>query len=380
MRVALIRGGLLRSWELANYELPAGRVDVIASHAVRLGPPAERFKTRRLRSATDLTTRLGPRIFGAVELLAGSPEYLWGLERTLRGYDIAHAAELVYPFTQQAVRARGAGACRRVVATVMENIPFKPYPNPLVAARAREVAAGVDRFVAVTERARLHLRCAGVADERITVLPMGTDLDAFRPLAGERRPGPLRILSVARLEPAKGVEDVVVAAGLLAQRGCAVEVSMVGAGPLARRLLEIAGQMGIAEQVRVLEVPWEDLPRVHHDHDIFVLDSAPTRWWQEQFGFAVIEAMASGLPVLVGGSGSLPEVVGRPECLVRPHDPEDLAGALGRLAADPALRDREGRLNRERAVDHFDRRAIAANLQEIYEQVLSEPMTMDPSR
>ncbi|MEA2363956.1 MAG: alpha-maltose-phosphate synthase [Thermoleophilaceae bacterium] len=373
MRVALIRGGLLRSWELANYELPAGRVDAMASRTVRLGPPADRFEVRRLTSATDFTTRLGPRAFGAVELLAGSPEYLWGLERALRGYDIAHAAELVYPFTQQAVRARAAGACRRVVATVMENIPFKPHPNRLIAARAREVATGVDRFIAVTEGARLHLRCAGIPDERITVLPMGTDLDAFRPHAGERRPGPLRVLSVARLEPAKGVEDVVVAAGLLAQRGCAVEVSMVGAGPLAPRLLEIAGRMGIAERVRVLAVPWEKLPELHRDQDVFVLDSAPTRWWREQFGFAVIEAMASGLPVLVGGSGSLPEVVGRSECLVRPHDPQDLAEALGRLAEDPSLRRREGQLNRERAVGHFDRREIAARLQQIYEQVLSEP-------
>jgi glycosyltransferase involved in cell wall biosynthesis len=371
MRVALIRGSLLRSWELPNYEIPGVRVAPIVSRGVRLGPPAERFEIRRLRSAADLTARLGPRAAGGVELLAGSLEYMWGLEKALRGYEIAHALELTYPFTAQAVRARRAGACRRVVATVMENIPFKPHPNPRVAARAQVVAQGVDHFIAITERARLHLKYAGVPDQRITVLPLGTDTDVFRP-ARQRREGPLRVLSVARLEPAKGVEDVVIAAGMLRERGVEIELSLVGAGPLERRLRDIASQLHIDARLRVLAAPWTDLPGVYRDHDVFVLASAPTRWWREQFGFAVVEAMASGLPVLAGDSGSLPEVVGESEWLVRPHDPLAIADALERLAGDPQLRARQGKLGRERVLAHFDQRTIRERLLEIYERVLSE--------
>jgi glycosyltransferase involved in cell wall biosynthesis len=296
---------------------------------------------------------------------------MWGLEKALRGYDIAHALELTYPFTAQAVRARRAGACRRVVVTVMENIPFKPHPNARVAARAREVAQGVDRFIAITERARWHLRYAGVPDHRIIVLPLGTDTEVFRP-AEERRGGPLRVLSVARLEPAKGVEDVVIAVGMLRERGVDVELSLVGAGPLEDRLREIASQLGIAEHVRVLAAPWTELPGVYRDHDAFVLASAPTRWWREQFGFAVVEAMASGLPVLAGDSGSLPEVVGDPESLVRPHDPIALADALERLAGDADLRSAKGRQGRERVLAKFDQRTIRELLRETYERVLRE--------
>ena len=361
----------MRSWELPNYEIDGVTVDPIVSRAVRLGPPAERFELRRLRCAADLTAPLGPRAFGAFELLAGSPEYLWGLEKTLGDYDIAHALELTYPFTRQAVRARANKGGPPVVATVMENIPFKPHPNRHVAARAREVAAGVDQFIAITDRARLHLRTAGVPDERITVLPLGTDVEAFRPPNQPRRPGPLRLLSVARLEPAKGVEDVVIAAGLLAERGHDIEVSLVGAGPLAGRLGEIATSMGIADRVRLMAVPWTELPQLYRDHDVFVLASAPTRWWREQFGFAVIEAMASGLPVLVGDSGSLPEVVGRSDALVRPHDPLALAGALERLIEDEQLRAEAGTFSRERAVERFDQRMIRGRLEAIYQRVLA---------
>jgi glycosyltransferase involved in cell wall biosynthesis len=372
VRVALVRGSLLRDWELPNYQMSGVRVDALVSRGVRLGPSAKAFRVLRLPSPADFTARLGPRAAGGVELTAGSIEHLWGLENALRGYDVAHALELTYPFTRQALRARRNGACRRVVATAMENIPFKPYPNSRVAARAREVAAEVDHFIAITGRARLHLRYAGVPDERITVLPLGTDTETFRP-AKERRPGPLRVLSVARLEPAKGVEDVVIAAGMLRERGIEVEVSLVGAGPLEKRLHDIASRLQVDARLRILSAPWTELPDVYRDHDVFVLASAPTRWWREQFGFAVIEAMASGLPVLAGDSGSLPEVVGRPESLIRPHDPLALADALERLAGDSQVLARLGDLNRHRALERFDRRAIGEQLRDIYERVLAEP-------
>jgi glycosyltransferase involved in cell wall biosynthesis len=372
MRVALIRGSLLRAWELPNYELEGIRVDPIISRGATLGPPAERFDLRWLPSAAYLTGRLGPRASGGVEMLAGSLEYLWGLEEALRGYDIAHGLELTYPFTQQAVRARRSGACRRVVATVMENIPFKPHPNRIVAARAAEVARGVDHFLAITERARLHLRVSGVPDERISVVPLGTDTERFHPRT-ERRPGPLRILSVARLEPAKGVEDVVVATGLLRERGVDVELSLVGAGPLEQRLRDIAESLRIGDRLRVLAVPWTELPAIYRDHDVFVLASAATRWWREQFGFAVIEAMASGLPVLAGDSGSLPEVVGRPDSLVRPHDPIAIADAVEALAGSDELRAELGGLNRERAIERFDQRVIRERLRETYDRVMRAP-------
>lgn len=373
MRIALIRGSLQRAWELPAYEFGHGhQVDLFISRRLRLDARPAAFRERRLPTLSDAVATLGPRARGAIDLAAGSLEYLVGLERALAGYDVAHAAELDNPLTLQAIRARRSGRCRRVVATVFENIPFRPAQNALVARRLAKVASGADAFLAVTERARLHLLAAGAPDERIVVLPFGVDVDRFRP-AEAREPGPPRVLSVCRLEPAKGVEDLVIAVGLLARRGVHVELSLVGDGPLRPRLERIARAMGITGQVRFRAVPWAAIAAVYREADVFVLASTPTRNWREQFGFAVVEAMASGLPVLVGASGSLPEVVGREDQLVAPADPLGLADRLGELVRDAEARERLGAANRARAVERFDSRRTQRNLLAAYERVLAAP-------
>jgi glycosyltransferase involved in cell wall biosynthesis len=265
------------------------------------------------------------------------------------------------------------------VATVWENIPLPAPENPVVARRVRTVAAAIDRCIAISDDARLHLELAGVPPDRIDVLPMGIDLQRFSPGADERAPGPLRVLSVARLVSEKGVEDLVVALRLLADRGVGAELTLVGTGPLSGRLEALARELGVA--LRILgTVPYDDLPDVHRRHDLLVLASAPRATWREQFGFAVVEAMASGLPVLAGDSGSLDEVVGDPEQLVRPHDPEALAAALAALAADPAARRAQGERNRRWAAERYDRLQVAERLGAIYERALAAPPRDQPTR
>ncbi len=373
VRLALVRGTQLGAWDLPNYAFGDGvQADLFVSRgfAADLGDTSG-FGVRRLGSPADVRRRLGPRFGGALDIAVGPLQYLVGLERALDGYDVAHVVELENPTAVQAVRARRAGRCRRVVASVMENIPFKPQP-PLARRTLTAAAAGVDHCVAVTERARLYLQAEGVPDSRITLLPVGTDVERFRPAEG-RSPGPARIVSVARLEPAKGVEDLVIAVGLLARRGVEADVTFVGDGPLHGRLERVAGEMGVAARVRFERIPWREIERAYAAADVFVLASGPTRNWREQFGFAVAEAMASGLPVVVGASGSLPEVAGRPESLVTPHDPIALADALEPLVRDEALRAERGAWNRRRAEEHYDARRVRAALRELYERVLAEP-------
>jgi len=372
MHIALIRGSLLRTWELPNYVIDGTEVTAFASRrsaAALQDPP---IPIRTLPSLGDVRSSLGPRFGGALELVAGPLEYLRGLESALEGFDIAHPLELANPCTEQALRARERGTVKRVVATVMENIPFRPTENRFVARRVARAAGAVDHFQAITERARLHLRTAGVPDERITTLPLGVDMKRFAPGGTPRADGPIRVLTVSRLEPAKGVEDLVIAVGLLAQRGVEVELTLMGDGPLAARLQWIAAEMGVGDRVRLPGgVPWAQLHEVYRAHDVFVLASAATRAWREQFGFALVEAMGCGLPVLVGDSGSLMEVAGSPERLVRPHDPPALADKLEALVSDAELRRREGEASRARALENYDQRLIRRRLGELYERVLA---------
>ena len=180
------------------------------------------------------------------------------------------------------------------------------------------------------------------------------------------------MLSVCRLEHGKGVEDLAIAAGLLAQRGVdlssrswAAARCAHGSSASPRRWASRTASTSPAS------CAWQDLPDVYRRHDAFVLASGTTRNWREQLGFAVLEAMATGLPVLAGDSGSLPEVVGRPESLVRPHDPPALADALEALASDPALRAERGAFNRARVLERYDQRKVRAQLRELYAGVLA---------
>jgi glycosyltransferase involved in cell wall biosynthesis len=371
VRIAVVRGANLNAWELANFALPGHEVVAVGSRRGAFDAHGVPMQRLRLRSPADVVGRLPGPLPAVVARFGGDVSWLLGLGRALRGFDVAHVAELASPYSLQALRARDAGAVGRVVATVWENIALPVAPNRVVARRVAEVAAGVDRFLAITERARQHLHYAGVEDERIDVLPMGIDLERFAPVA-RAESAQLRILCVSRLVPEKGVEDVVVALGLLAARGVAARVMFAGEGPSRARLEALAAAGGVSDRVHFAGlVPYDEMPALHREADVFVLASAPRATWQEQFGFAIVEAMASGLPVLAGDSGSLDEVVGDPAQLVAPHRPEQLADALEALG-DGARRASLGAANRRRAEERYDRRRVAGELACFYERAMSE--------
>jgi phosphatidylinositol alpha-1,6-mannosyltransferase len=383
LRVALVRGTLLRAVDLPTYAFrPEDGVDVelflSSGLARRLGEVP--FRVHGLRSPADVQARLPLPLKMALHATVWTTDWLLGLEDKLHGFDLIHTVEVAAPIVEQSVRLRDAGHARAVVSTVMENIPFFP-PAPVARRRIARVASEVDLYVAVTERAKLHVESHGVDPDKVVVLPVGVDTTRFAPRAeaapsaarSEPAPaGPLRVVTVSRLETGKGVEDLAIAAGLLAERGVEVEVTFVGEGPSRARIEAVGRHYGIANRLHFPGfVPWERLQEVHWEHDLFVLPSAPTSNWREQFGYAVVEAMACGLPVLVGDSGSLMEVIGRKDSLVTPHDPIGLADALEKLARDPERRAKLGAANRKRAVKVFDMRVVQQRLLELYERALA---------
>lgn len=381
LRVAFVRGANLNAWELQNYAGMAHSLVAFTSLFVQYEHGGIDLPVRRLPSLRDPVAKAPAIVRAAAHRFGGNNEYLLGLERALRGFDIAHVADLSFPYSLQAVRARDRGACKRVVVTGWENIEFPPWENAMVDRRVARVAAGADHALAITDRARTHLELMGVPTDRITVLPYGIDLERFRPAppASERADGPLQIVSVARLVPEKGVEDLVVAAGLLRRRGVEVRVRLAGQGPLAAKLPEYARKLGVADAVELVgSVPYAELPALYRSGDVFVLASGPRTTWREQFGFAIVEAMACGVPVVAGHSGSLAEVVAGADSLVVPHDAPALADHLAGLAADPEERRRQGIRNREWAERRYDRARVRDSLASLYEAVVERPPRSAP--
>jgi glycosyltransferase involved in cell wall biosynthesis len=93
--------------------------------------------------------------------------------------------------------------------------------------------------------------------------------------------------------------------------------------------------------------------------------------WPEPFGQVAIEAMACGKPVVASAVGGLADVVVHEETglLVPPGDVAALRAALGRLIADPALRERMGAAGRER-VERYRARSVIGHIERVYRQLL----------
>ncbi len=149
------------------------------------------------------------------------------------------------------------------------------------------------------------------------------------------------ILSVGRLVPKKGHDDLITALALLRARGFAFRCRLVGAGPLQEELQALIARHGLADAV-TLEGPMTHarLIALYRQADLFALapriaedgdrDGIPN---------VIAEAMAIGVPVVSTDISGIPELVrtGKTGLVVPPRDPQALADALARLLADPAF-------------------------------------------
>ncbi len=185
---------------------------------------------------------------------------------------------------------------------------------------------------------------------RTVVIPHPVDDRRFMPARrrGERS-GRFRWITVSRLVPGKGLEELV---DLFRERGPdAGQLTIVGDGPLGPALTRRAE--GAA--VDILPFDGDRLPDMLRDHDAFVLNSYRHGRWEELFGMVLIEAMACGLPVVatdcVGPRAILRD--GETGLLVPQQNASALRQTLERIEKDPALRDRLAGQGQHDAVDRF---------------------------
>ena len=196
---------------------------------------------------------------------------------------------------------------------------------------------------------------------KLKVAHCGVDLERYRPgqvppeaREAEAREGgsPLELLCVGRLVPEKGQSVLLHAIARARTDGVAVRATIVGGGPDATRLRELAQRLNLVDAVRFTgPLGQDDLPGIFALSDAFCLPS-----FAEGVPVVLMEAMASGLPVVTTPIAGIPELVdhGVSGFLVRPGRSEELAAALGALAADPARRAAMGRAGRAKVAAEFD--------------------------
>lgn len=194
-----------------------------------------------------------------------------------------------------------------------------------------------------------------VAGGKVHLVPNGVDLERFQP--GHPRNSAPCVLYAGLLTPRKGVVDLLQASEALRSRGVPHELWLAGGTPDEGPEAERAVRAAAGPEVRFLgPQPYESMAELYRQADVFCLPS----WW-EAMPLSVLEAMASGLPVVATTVGEVPQVVdpGRSGYLVPPRDPAALADALERLLVDVDARQRMGTESRRIAAERFDARANA---------------------
>lgn len=306
------------------------------------------------------------------------------------GHDIGAFARLVRWLRRvrpRIVHSRNWGTIDAVLAARLARIPTVVHgehgreisdPEGRNARRNRMrrlLAPIVTRFVTVSDDLRRWLVAeVGVPARKVVTIRNGVDTARFAP----RDPGDARaalglaagrplIGTVGRLDPVKDQVSLVHAFARVRRRNEKAGLVIAGDGPCREQLTGLVDALGLGEHA-VLLGERHDVPRVLAALDVFVLPSIG-----EGISNTVLEAMATGLPVVATRVGGNPELVedGETGTLVPPRDPDALARAIARYLDDDALRRVHGDAGRRRAVERFGLDRMCAEYARLYADLVS---------
>ena len=174
---------------------------------------------------------------------------------------------------------------------------------------------------------------------------------------------------VGRLVPEKGVHLLLQAAAEL--RG-EWRLVIAGAGPQRARLEALARRQGLAGRVSFDGyVPSTRMPAYYRELDALVLPSLSRPNWVEQFGRVLVEAMASGVPIVGSDCGEIPRVVADAGLIFPEGNVAGLRGCLSRLIESPDLWTDLAQAGRARAMAHFTQAEIARRTVAVYRQLVA---------
>lgn len=192
------------------------------------------------------------------------------------------------------------------VTEVLDSNPL--YRLPPWRGNARRTVRQLDGVICWNQAGARHATAQGVSPHLLVTVSPGVDTDVFRPLVNGSPDRPLVAISVGELRADKGVMDVI--AGVDAALGRLPKefrLVLVGDGPLRESVERLADSRPWLDVLG--RIPRESVADQLRAADVFILTPHSRPFWVEQLGFAVIEAMACGLPVVVTNCGALSEVV-----------------------------------------------------------------------
>jgi glycosyltransferase involved in cell wall biosynthesis len=191
----------------------------------------------------------------------------------------------------------------------------------------------------------------GIDPAKLKIFPRGLDTQLFHPTRRDSKffekfgakNGQIRLLYVGRVSREKDLDLLAEAYRRLRDEGLSIQLCVVGHGPYSREFSE-----SLPEALFTGYLTGQELAAAYASADIFVFPSTT-----DTFGNVIIEAQASGVPVIVSDSGGPKELVenDRNGLITKSHDVEDLTRAIRELVADPDRRKRMGNFARESVIN-----------------------------
>jgi glycosyltransferase involved in cell wall biosynthesis len=208
---------------------------------------------------------------------------------------------------------------------------------------------------------------------RLEIITHGVDTEAFKPLIMSHKDNDTKTVIgyVGSLVEQKGINH-------LFQAACDLKckILIVGDGPEKENLTKLSQDLKIDVQFEPA-ASHKQVAGYMNQMDIFVLPSLTRPNWVEKFGRVLIEAMACGVPVVGSSSGEIPNVIGKAGLIFKEGNIDDLHDKLDLLLSDKDLRNKLGKLGREKTVKHYSWRSIAGQTINLYEQLL-DPQNHQP--
>jgi glycosyltransferase involved in cell wall biosynthesis len=247
-------------------------------------------------------------------------------------YTLAHPNTMLFSWL-----AKRTGCVKKVVVAIHGS--GGPRGGRLIKSYQKPFLGTVDRFIAVAHAHKRHLvESEGLDASKIDVIHNGVDINKFRPGRSDEtlrmklgiQPDDRVVTTVASLNPYKCIDELLRAAARIVAERDGVRFLIVGDGPERSNLMKLGRELGLGDKVIFTGVV-EDVDEILRLSDMFVLASRT-----EAFPVAILEAMATALPVVATDVGSVGELVidGETGWVVPAMDADALYNAMRSLLAD----------------------------------------------
>jgi len=281
-------------------------------------------------------------------------------------YDLAHA---FFGFPTGWLCYRNAGKLPYVISLRGSDVPGQ---NARLQLDYKILAPA---FRAIWKKASALVACSKGLKERallfmpsvsIDVIPNGVELDRFFPAGTEEKSDVLRLLTVGRLSVTKRNEMLIDAIEILHRTACKISLTIIGGGKMEQQLRKIVAERDLRDVIKITgRTDSKKMPEVYRQNDIFISASM-----QEGMSNAMLEAMASGLPIVTTRCEGLAELIDGNGIIIEKEKIEDIVKAIKKLIDNPELHKQMSTAARKQA-EKFDWANVAQSYIEQYRKIIT---------